>query len=92
MQVWLNKEKNLTKNVCLCPPSFYGDTCQYQNQRVSLTVEFLTKSDSIGTPFIIIVSLIDNSEERIIHSYEQFTVLLNLHCHQKFHAYLLYSS
>jgi len=25
---------------CLCPPSFYGDRCQYQNQRVSLTIQF----------------------------------------------------
>ncbi|CAF2136233.1 unnamed protein product [Rotaria magnacalcarata] len=23
---------------CLCPPSYYGSRCQYQNQRVSLTL------------------------------------------------------
>ena len=25
---------------CLCPPSYYGSRCEYQNQRVSLTVQF----------------------------------------------------
>ncbi|CAF2974366.1 unnamed protein product [Rotaria sp. Silwood2] len=40
LRIWLNNEKNLTINTCLCPPSFYGDMCQYQNQRVSLTIKF----------------------------------------------------
>ncbi|CAF4232667.1 unnamed protein product, partial [Adineta steineri] len=34
VQIFLDKQKNLTKNVCLCPPSYYGDICQYQNQRI----------------------------------------------------------
>ncbi|CAF4347509.1 unnamed protein product, partial [Rotaria sp. Silwood2] len=34
LRIWLNNEKNLTINTCFCPPSFYGDMCQYQNQRV----------------------------------------------------------
>ncbi|CAF3689724.1 unnamed protein product [Rotaria sp. Silwood1] len=75
LRVWLNNEKNLTTNTCLCPPSSYDDQCQYQNQRVSLTIQFQTLSDSWSTLFAIIVSLINNSEERIIHSYEQFTYL-----------------
>ncbi|CAF4887398.1 unnamed protein product, partial [Rotaria sp. Silwood1] len=70
LRVWLNNEKNLTTNTCLCPPSSYDDQCQYQNQRVSLTIQFQTLSDSWSTLFAIIVSLINNSEERIIHSYE----------------------
>jgi hypothetical protein len=92
LQVWINKEKNLRTSTCLCPPSYYGDICQFQNQRVSITIQFRANSDSINIPFIIIVSLIDDSEERIIHSYEQFTYLPKKHCLTKFHAYLLYST
>jgi hypothetical protein len=92
LQVWLDKEKNLTTNTCLCPPSYYGDTCQYQNQRVSLTIQFHVTSDSVQIPFIIIISLIDENNERIIHSSEQFTYLSVKHCQRKFNFYLLYST
>ncbi|CAF3975438.1 unnamed protein product [Rotaria sp. Silwood2] len=92
LRVWLNNEKNLTTNTCLCPPSFYGDICQYQNQRVSLTMKFRALSDSWSTLFAIIILLIDDSEERIIHSYEQFTYLSLRDCKIKFNIYLLYST
>ncbi|CAF5220975.1 unnamed protein product, partial [Rotaria magnacalcarata] len=66
LRVWLNDEKNLTNNTCLCPPSFYGDVCQYQNQRVSMTIQFRALADSWSTLFAIVISLIDDSEERIV--------------------------
>ena len=92
LEVYLDKEKNITTNICLCPPSYYGDQCQYQNQRISLTLQFRVSSDSVQTPFIIIVSLIDHSYERILHSSEQLTYLSTEHCQKKFHLYLLYST
>ena len=92
LQVWLDKQKNVTRNVCLCPPSYYGDICQYQNQRISLTLQFRVTSDSVQIPFLIIISLIDSIYERIIHSSEQFTYLSIKHCQQKFNIYLLYST
>ncbi|CAF3755523.1 unnamed protein product [Rotaria sp. Silwood1] len=92
LRIWLNNETNLTTNTCLCPPSFYGNICQYQNQRVSLTITFRVLSDSWSTLFAIIISLIDDSEERIIHSYEQFTYLSIRDCKIKFNIYLLYSA
>ncbi|CAF4970062.1 unnamed protein product [Rotaria sp. Silwood1] len=92
LRIWLNNEKNLTTNACLCPPSFYGNMCQYQNQRVSLTIKFQVVSDSWSTLFAIIISLIDDSEERTIHSYEQFTYLATRDCKIKFNIYLLYST
>ncbi|UJR07074.1 hypothetical protein I4U23_011362 [Adineta vaga] len=78
--VWLNKENNLTKLVCFCPPSFYGNLCQYQHQRISITIQFLVSSDSIEIPIIVIISLIDDTDQRMIHSYEQITYLLKKYC------------
>ena len=92
LRVWINKEKNLTDSTCLCPPSFYGDTCQYQNQRLSLTMKLQVYSDSYRTLFAIVVSLIDNSTDQIIHSYQQFTFLFVRDCQVKFNTYLLYST
>ncbi|CAF1360066.1 unnamed protein product [Adineta steineri] len=91
LRVWLNNNKNLTVTACLCPPSFYGHLCQYQNQRISLTVQFQTFSHSRQTLFAIIILLIDDSDERIIHSSQQLTYLSAQHCQRKFNLYLLYS-
>ncbi|CAF0798585.1 unnamed protein product [Adineta steineri] len=92
VRVLSDNDKNLTNRTCLCPPSYYGDTCQYQNQRVSLTIKFQAFYDSWRIPFIIIVSLIDNSDQRIIHSYEQITYIPMKNCQTKFNIYLLYST
>ncbi|CAF1489278.1 unnamed protein product [Adineta ricciae] len=92
LQVWLNKKSNLTELVCLCPPSFYGNQCQFQNQRISVTVQFLVSSDSIEIPIIIVFSLMDNSSQQIIHSNEQITYLSKKYCRKKFNFYLLYST
>ncbi|CAF4097641.1 unnamed protein product [Rotaria sp. Silwood2] len=90
--VWIDEKKKLSRTTCICPPSYYGDHCQYQNQRVSLTIQCQTLSDSWSTLFTIIISLIDHSEQRIIHSYEQLTYLSVRDCKIKFNIYLLYSN
>ncbi|CAF3548055.1 unnamed protein product [Rotaria sp. Silwood1] len=92
LRIWLNINQNLTTITCLCPPSFYGNMCQYQNQRVSLTLRFQTFSDSRRTLFALIISLIDDTYERIIHSYQQLTYLYIRDCQTKFNIYLLYST
>ncbi|CAF1047754.1 unnamed protein product [Rotaria sordida] len=92
LRVWLDKDNNLTTTTCLCPPSFYGDMCQYQNQRISLTMQYRALSDAWRTPFVLVVMLIDDSNERTIHSHEQFTYLPMRDCQIKFNAYLLYST
>ncbi|CAF1356637.1 unnamed protein product [Adineta steineri] len=92
LRIWLNQEKNLTTISCLCPPSFYGDKCQYQNQRISLTMKFQAYSDSRRTIFALVITLIDDSNERIIHSYQQLTYLYIRDCKIKFNIYLLYST
>ncbi|CAF1381200.1 unnamed protein product [Adineta steineri] len=89
LRVWLN-DTNYS-SACLCPPNFYGDTCQYQNQRVILSVKFRAMPDSWETFFAIVIFLIDDNDQQIIHSYEQFTYLSVRDCRNKFNVYLLYS-
>ena len=84
-RVRLDSHRNVSTTTCLCPPSFYSDMCQCQNQRVSLSLQW-------RTPFAVVVSLIDDSDERIIHSHHQFTYLPILECQMKFNSYLLYST
>ncbi|CAF0995427.1 unnamed protein product [Rotaria sp. Silwood1] len=92
VRVWLDYEENLTTETCLCPSSYYGDMCQYQNQRISLTLQFQAYSDSRRTLFAVVVSLIDDSDERLIHSHQQFSYLYVRDCKVKFNMYLLYST
>jgi hypothetical protein len=83
---------HLRNDVCLCPPSSYGSDCQYQNDRISLAIQFQALSDSRQTQFTIIILLIDDSDQRIIHSYEQINYFLLKNCQTKFQFYLLYST
>ncbi|CAF1399531.1 unnamed protein product [Adineta steineri] len=93
LRVWSNNKSGLITNpVCFCPPSYYGDDCQYQNQRISLAIKFRAPSDSWRTQFAIIISLIDDDDDRVIHSYEQITYLSWKNCYTKFQIYLLYST
>jgi hypothetical protein len=89
VRIRLGSEVNSTTTTCFCPPNYYGDTCQYQNQRVSLTLQIQTTSDLWYTQFTFVVLLIDN-DERIVNSHEQFTYLSVRDCQTKFNIYLLY--
>ena len=74
---------------CLCPPSYYGNRCQYQSQRVSLSLQFTQLCETLCTKsYAIIISLID--EDHIIHDYEQLTYMSTHKCEDKFFIYLLY--
>ncbi|UJR24260.1 hypothetical protein I4U23_027227 [Adineta vaga] len=75
--------------MCLCPPSYYGDRCQYQNQRISLILQLQAIAD-FRTVFTIVIMLIDNNDQ--INSYEHINYLPIRHCNTKFHIYLLYST
>ncbi|CAF4370897.1 unnamed protein product [Rotaria sp. Silwood2] len=92
LRVWLNNKNNITRNTCLCPPSYYGDKCQYQNQRINLSIKLRALSNSWQIPFAIVILLIDDNNEQIIHSYEQFTYLSMRDCKIKFNIYLVYSN
>lgn len=76
---------------CLCPPSYYGHLCQYQNQRVSVTLR-LTSNDR-HTIYAVVTMLIDETDERQhIHAYDQFMYIAKYSCSTKLNRYFLYSS
>ena len=58
------KNNNQTKVICLCPPSYYGSQRQYQNQRISLTIQIRLSSNWYQR-FIYFITLIDD-EQNII--------------------------
>ena len=74
---------------CLCPPSYYGDLCQNQNQRVSLTLQIHTVAE-IRVTFALLITLIDSDGH--VHSYDQLSYLGVRDCNVKFHLYLLYAT
>ncbi|CAF5065687.1 unnamed protein product, partial [Rotaria magnacalcarata] len=76
---------------CLCPPSYYGDRCQFQNERISLTIQFTKKcAPGCDGMYSIILKLID--DEETIHSYEQFTHTSTEKCNTKYNINLLYNT
>ncbi|CAF3526078.1 unnamed protein product [Adineta steineri] len=81
--------KNETEQ-CLCPESYYGDLCQYQNQRVSLTIrlrqENLRNINVIG----VIIRLVDHTG--FVHSYDQITYKSVISCNSKYMMHFLYQN
>ncbi|CAF3881803.1 unnamed protein product, partial [Adineta steineri] len=82
--------KNNQTKKCLCPPSYFGNRCHLQNQRISLTLQLIyrTITDNIHS-FQLVIMLIDH--QQTIYSYhEQITYIPQRDCQKKFHIYLLY--
>ncbi|UJR32526.1 hypothetical protein I4U23_019988 [Adineta vaga] len=77
---------NGTFSNCLCPPSYYGDLCEYQNQRLSLSLQLssINRYETYG----IVILLIDNDE--IIIEFNQLQYIAKDSCTMKFNQYLLY--
>jgi hypothetical protein len=81
---------NKTKK-CLCSPSYFGDRCQWQNQRLSLTLRLLFHSATFSnTVFQVVVMLIDDESGEITPHHEQITFVPTRDCSTKFNIYLLY--
>ncbi|CAF2027459.1 unnamed protein product [Rotaria magnacalcarata] len=76
---------------CLCPPSYYGHQCEYQSQRVSLTLQFQQEIQRIvSNVFRFIIMLIDGDNR--IHSYEKIMYTVTGNCRDKFNINLLYAN
>ena len=88
-----NQRNNLLSTfACFCPPNYYGSECQYQNQRVSLTLQFQTLSHSAKILFIIVISLIDDTDEKLVHSFGSFTYFSIYDCDESFRLTLNYAT
>lgn len=72
---------------CLCPLIYYGDTCQYQNERVSLTLQIQVTSDWLNISFFII-TLVDHEEN--IESNDHIEYFPARDCKAKYNLYHLY--
>ncbi|CAF1180714.1 unnamed protein product [Adineta steineri] len=90
LNVYYRVRINNYSSICFCPPNYYGNRCQYQNQRVSLTLALATVRQPII--YAIVVMLIeDDNDRQEIHSSHQFTYVPLEHCGQPVSLYLLYS-
>ncbi|CAF1369705.1 unnamed protein product [Adineta ricciae] len=74
---------------CLCPPSYYGAYCQFQNQRVSISLEAQVVTD-FRNMFKLIIKLLNNNSQ--IESYDSIEYLPIRDCNTRFNIYLLYST
>jgi hypothetical protein len=63
----------------MCPPSYYGHLCQYQNQRISLTLR-LTSNDRYATYAIVSMLIDDDDEQQNIDAYDQFVYIAKQSC------------
>ena len=89
IRIWSGND--LDKIGCLCPPSYYGDLCQYQSERISLTLG-LIRAEKHDVYTVIIMLIDDNDERQEIDSYDQFDYAPSQSCGLKANRYLLYST
>ena len=82
-------ENGITLLKCICPPSTYGHHCEYQNQRVSLTVQARSSSDWRSMFTFLFILLIDQNE---IESHDHRYYNPSADCSIKWNVYLLYRS
>ncbi|CAF4637807.1 unnamed protein product [Rotaria sp. Silwood2] len=89
LRVHVNSEDNNTYK-CFCPPAYYGNTCEYQNQRVSITIQI--RAIAYWQTMFSIVLLLINNNDQTIESYAKIEFISIQDCGIKYHINLLYST
>ncbi|CAF1300327.1 unnamed protein product [Rotaria sordida] len=98
-----DKNRGITLDTTICDKQYESVRSEVENffctrqfdankPTASYTLQFQTFSDSRRTLFVLIILLIDDTYERIIHSYQQLTYIYIRDCQTKFNIYLLYST
>ncbi|CAF1342462.1 unnamed protein product [Adineta ricciae] len=77
---------------CLCPPSYFGLQCQWQNQRVSLTIQLKYFTFTYEMPIFQLILMLIDDEGQISPYHEQIIHLPKRDCGTKYHLNLLYPS
>ena len=75
---------------CFCPQNYYGDSCQYQNQRVSLTLSLIV-IDKYAFYAAVVILFNDDDGRQEVNSFEQFDYTPDSSCATVQNIYLLYS-
>ena len=87
IRLW--NQSNPEQLVCLCPPSYYGVRCEYQNQRVSVTLQVQVRSNW-REGLTLVLRLIDAEQE--LQSSDHVEYLPIRDCQKKFHLVLLFAT
>ncbi|CAF0849449.1 unnamed protein product [Didymodactylos carnosus] len=92
--VLVHRQQNNSDH-CFCPASYYGDRCEYQRKRISITFQFDTPvtlfkpRTVIRLVFYLINNSTDEEGEFVIH-FEQITHMPYSYSTNKYFLYLLY--
>lgn len=81
---------NSIKQACLCPPSYYGALCQYQSERISISLK-ISSNERSATYAIVIMLVDDNDQQQQIEAYDQFIYVVKETCTVELSRYLLFS-
>jgi len=75
---------------CLCPPNYFGEQCQWQSQRISLTLQFLWRSTAYSTLIFQAIIMLIDKDGQIAPNHEQIMYVPIRDCNTKYNIYLLY--
>ncbi|CAF1586906.1 unnamed protein product, partial [Didymodactylos carnosus] len=82
-----------SNRLCLCPPSYYGDRCQYQSDRLNVFLSIYKPTAFEGSlVFKILIFLLDDqnriqSSEELVYMNTKFPIFS---CQPQYSIYLLY--